>query len=162
MRLHLMTGLARVLKDRTISEGLLERRFRLYYSGIQVRDLRRSLRFYRSLGLRVSHRGTMAHGGRWVHLTDPKTKQRLELNWYPKGSRFYEPYRSGSELDHIGFIVDDAVKWFQLLVKRGAKPAASPFGDESETLAYVKDPDGIWIELIGPGRKQAAKKKART
>jgi len=49
--------------------------------------------------------------------------------------------------------VDDAVKLFKLLVKRGAKPAARPFGDESETLAFVKDPDGIWIELIGPGRK---------
>jgi len=131
-----------------------KRKVRLYYAGIQIRDLRRSLRFYRFLGLRVSHRGTMPHGGKWVHLEDPSSNQRLELNWYPKGSRFYEKYRSGSELDHIGFIVDDAVKWFRLLVRRGAKPAAEPFGDESETLAYVKDPDGIWIELIGLGRKE--------
>lgn len=129
------------------------RKIRLHYSGIEVRDLRRSLRFYRALGLKVIRRGTMSHGGKWVHLLDPTTKQRLELNWYPKGSRFFENYRTGSELDHIGFIVDDAVKWFNLLVRRGAKPAAKPFGDESETLAYVKDPDGIWIELIGPGRK---------
>ena len=126
-------------------------KIRLYYSGIEVRDLRRSLRFYRSLGLEVSHRGTMAHGGKWVHLMDPSSKQRLELNWYPKGSRFHQKYRNGSELDNIGFIVDDAVKWFNLLVSRGAKPAAKPFGDGSETLAYVKDPDGVWIELIGPG-----------
>lgn len=81
----------------------------------------------------------------------------LELNWYPKGSMFYRRYRNGSELDHIGFIVDDAVKWFKLLVRRGAKIAAKPFGDEGETLAYVKDPDGIWVELIGPGRKQSKK-----
>jgi hypothetical protein len=40
---------------------------------------------------------------------------------------------------------------FDRLVKNGAKRAAGPFGDESETLAYVKDPDGIWIELIGLG-----------
>ncbi len=95
----------------------------------------------------------MQHGGKWVQLIDSSSKQRLELNWYPKGSRFYEKYRNGSELDHVGFIVDDALKWFKLLVKRGAKPAAKPFGDELETLAYVKDPDGIWIELIGPGSK---------
>jgi len=101
----------------------------------------------------------MPHGGKWVHLVDPSSKQRLELNWYPKGSRFYEKYRNGSELDHIGFIVNDAVKWFRLLVRRGAKPAAEPFGDESETLAYVKDPDGIWIELIGPGRKDLTDSK---
>jgi len=100
----------------------------------------------------------MAHGGKWVHLVDPSTKQMLELNWYPKGSRFYRKYRSGSELDHIGFIVDDAVKWFNLLVRRGAKAAAKPFGDEEETLAYVKDPDGIWVELIGPGRRKDSRK----
>lgn len=88
-----------------------------------------------------------------MHLLDPSTDQQLELNWYPKGSRFYRPYRNGSELDHIGFIVDDAVTWYNLLTKRGAKPAAEPFGDEDETLTYVKDPDGIWIELIGPGSK---------
>jgi len=132
---------------------LPKRRIKLYYSGIQVRQLSRSLRFYRSLGLKVSHRGTAAHGGKWVHMKDPSSGQSLELNWYPKGSRFYERYKNGSELDHIGFIVDDAVKWFKLLIKRGAKPAAKPLGDEAETLAYVKDPDGIWIELIGPGRK---------
>jgi catechol 2,3-dioxygenase-like lactoylglutathione lyase family enzyme len=130
-----------------------KRRIRLYYSGIEVRDLKKSVRFYRSLGLKVRKRGTMPHGGKWVHLLDPSTDQQLELNWYPKGSRFYRPYRNGSELDHIGFIVDDAVAWYNLLIKRGARPAAEPFGDEDETLAYVKDPDGIWIELIGPGRK---------
>ena len=134
---------------------MAKRRVTLYYSGIQVRDLRQSLKFYRFLGLKMSRRGTMEHGGKWVQLTDSSSKQRLELNWYPKGSRFYEKYCNGSELDHIGFIVDDAVKWFDLLVKRGAKPAAKPFGNERETLAYVKDPDGVWIELIGPGLKKA-------
>ena len=129
------------------------KRIKLYYTGIRVRELSRSLRFYRSLGLKVSNRGTMAHGGKWVQMKDPSSGQRLELNWYPKGSRFYERYDDGSELDHVAFIVDDAVKWFKLLVKRGARPASRPFGDESETLAFVKDPDGIWIELIGPGRK---------
>ena len=86
-----------------------------------------------------------------MHLIDPRTDQRLELNWYPAGSEFYERYQSGTELDHIGFIVDDAVKWYNLLRKRGYRSAARPFGDASETLAYVKDPDGVWIELIGPG-----------
>jgi catechol 2,3-dioxygenase-like lactoylglutathione lyase family enzyme len=140
---------------------LLKRKIRLYYSGIEVRELRRSLKFYRSLGLKISHRGTMAHGGKYVHMKDPSSGQRLELNWYPKRSRFYQKYKNGSELDHIGFIVDDAEKWFKLLVRRGAGPAARPFGDESETLAYVKDPDGIWIELIGPGRKPKKERLVR-
>jgi len=75
--------------------------------------------------------------------------------------RFYARYKNGSELDHIGFIVDDAEKRFKLLVKRGARSAARPSGDESETLAYVKDPDGIWIELIGPGRKPKEERLVR-
>ena len=98
---------------------MAKRKIRLYYSGTQVSDLRKSLKFYGFLGLKISRRGTMEHGGKWVQLTDSSTKQRLELNWYPKGSRFYEKYLNGSELDHIGFIVDDAVKWFNLLVRRG-------------------------------------------
>jgi catechol 2,3-dioxygenase-like lactoylglutathione lyase family enzyme len=138
-----------------------KKKIKLYYSGIEVRELSRSLRFYRSLGLVVNHRGTMAHGGKFVHMKDPSSDQRLELNWYPKGSRFYAKYRPGSELDHIGFVVDDAERWFKLLVKRGARPAAKPFGDESETLAYVKDPDGIWIELVGPGMKLKQKRLTR-
>ena len=136
---------------------MTKKQIRLYYSGIEVRDLSRSLKFYRYLGLRIKRRGAMSHRGRWVQLIDPETQQLLELNWYPKGSKFYENYRNGSELDHIGFKVDDAVKWFNLLLSRGAKPAANPFGDVNETLAYVKDPDGIWIELIGPGTKHKSK-----
>ena len=108
---------------------MAKRKIRLYYSGIQVCDLRKSLKFYRFLGLKINHRGKMEHGGKWVHLTDPTTKQRLELNWYPKGSRFYEKYRNGSELDHIGFKVDDAVKWFNLL----SNAAQSPPPNRSET-----------------------------
>ena len=83
------------------------KRIKLHYSGIQVRSLNRSLNFYKYLGLRIKKQGTMSHGRKWVQLFDPDTDQRLELNWYPKGSKFYERYRNGSELDHIGFIVDD-------------------------------------------------------
>jgi catechol 2,3-dioxygenase-like lactoylglutathione lyase family enzyme len=116
---------------------------RLYYSGIEVRELRRSIKFYRSLGLKISHRGTIAHGGKYVHMRNPSTDQSLELNWYPKRSCFYQRYKNESELDHIGFVVDDAENWFKVLVRRGARSAAKPFGDESETLADVNDPDGI-------------------
>ena len=128
------------------------RKIRMLYSGIQVRDLKRSIRFYRYLGLKVEKQGTMTHKGRWVQLCDPHSRQRLELNWYPKGSKFYEEYRAGSELDHIGFNVDDAVAWYERLIARGFRSAAKPFFDttDNQMLAYVKDPDGIWIELIGP------------
>jgi len=69
---------------------------RFYYAGIRVRNLKRSIAFYtKSFGMKVAARGTMPHGGKYVHLVTPGTRMRLELNWYPTGSRFYVPYRKG-------------------------------------------------------------------
>ena len=58
----------------------------LVYSGLRTRNLLRALRFYRKLGFRVHKRGTMGHGGRWVHLTFPGSEHRLELNFYPRAT----------------------------------------------------------------------------
>src|SRR5712691_6045611 len=99
-------------------------KYRFYYAGIRVKNLRRSLAFYsKALGMKVVNRGTMGHGGKYVQLVGPGSRQKLELNWYPPGSRFRTPYR------------------------KGATPAVSPEKSEG-TEVYVKDPDGIWIELL--------------
>lgn len=123
-------------------------RARFRYTGIRVRDLDRSLDFYTNvLGMKVIEGGTMPHGGRFVHLRTPGSQQRLELNWYPRGSRFYSGYRGGEELDHLAFVVDDVRKAFKELVRKGAEVAVDPAHSEG-TEVYVKDPDGIWIELL--------------
>ncbi len=123
-------------------------RARFRYTGIRVRDLDRSLTFYTNvLGMRVIGGGTMPHGGRYVHLRTPGSQQRLELNWYPKGSRFYAPYRAGEEMDHLAFVVDDVRKAYRELVRKGAQPAVDPAHSKG-TEVYVKDPDGVWIELL--------------
>ncbi len=123
-------------------------RARFHYTGIRVRDLERSLAFYTgALGMKVIGRGTMAHGGRYVHLRTPRSPQRLELNWYPKGTRFYTPYRRGEELDHLAFVVDDVRQAYRELVRKGASPAVDPAHSKG-TEVYVRDPDGIWIELL--------------
>lgn len=57
-------------------------RARFRYTGIRVGDLDRSIGFYSDLfGMKVIGRGTMPHGGRYVHLRTPGSQQRLELNW---------------------------------------------------------------------------------
>jgi lactoylglutathione lyase len=126
---------------------------RLAYCGIRVTDLERSLRFYSEiLGLRVLGRGRMKHGGKYVLLEDPKTKQRLELNWYPEGTEFYSKYNVGEGIDHLGFVVDDVNGTYKKLLSLGASPAAKPWkeieNDETSWVGFVKDPDGIWVELI--------------
>ena len=123
-------------------------KYRFYYAGIRVRNLQRSLAFYsKALGMKVVNRGTMPHGGKYVQLVGPGSSQKLELNWYPPGSRFRTPYRKGEEMDHLAFVVDDATKAYRDLMRKGATPAVSPEKSEG-TEVYIKDPDGIWIELL--------------
>jgi catechol 2,3-dioxygenase-like lactoylglutathione lyase family enzyme len=124
---------------------------RFVYTGIRVRDLERSIRFYEGLGFRIRRRGTMEHGGEWVHLGMPRRPHRLELNFYPKGNRFAEPYRAGSELDHLGFRVSDVDAWVRRARRLGAR-VATVFSETRERLGYVQDPDGVRIEFYGPPR----------
>ena len=118
------------------------------YTGIRVRDLDRSLDFYtKVMGMKALHKGEMAHGGRYVHLESHGSKQRLELNWYPKGSRFYTEYKNGDELDHLAFLCNDVKGIFKDLLSKGCKPAVEPFIEQGFPLAFVHDPDGVCIEL---------------
>lgn len=128
---------------------------RLEQPGIRVRDLQRSVRFYRkALGLRVERRGdTRAWGGgKWVLLRDPRSGNVLELNWYPRGSLFHEPYRAGTALDHIDFTVgavgrDVLERAYRTLVRQGAKPTRWRPATTGGWMACVKDPDGLWIKI---------------
>jgi catechol 2,3-dioxygenase-like lactoylglutathione lyase family enzyme len=124
------------------------RSLRFGYAGLRVRDLARSLAFYRGLGFVVHKRGRMEHGGRWVQLDYPGSRTRLELNYYPPGSRFYEPYRRGTEFDHLGFFTDEIDAWVARAKRLGGRLAVD-LVEPNERLVYVKDPDGIWIEFCG-------------
>ncbi len=132
---------------------------RFTYTGIRVRNLERSLRFYtRVMGMREILRGTMSHGGVYVHLKTPGSAQRLELNWYPRDNPYYRPYRNGEDLDHLAWWVDDVPATFRRLVRKGARPRIQPWREGWWELAFVSDPDGIWIELIGRARGRRPRK----
>ena len=119
------------------------------YSGIRVRDLARSLRFYRSLGFRVFRRGKMEHGGIWVQLSFRGAGSRIELNYYPPGNRFHEPFRRGTEFDHFGFRVSNVEAWERTL--RGRRlPIVARIRETHENIVYTRDPDGNWLEFFGP------------
>lgn len=119
------------------------------YSGLRARNLARSLRFYRKLGFRVKRRGTMEHGGRWVHLEYPGAAQLVEVNFYPRSNRFYEPHRKGTEFDHLGFRVSDVEAWEREL-RRRKLPIVARIREKHENLVYTRDPDGNWVEFFGP------------
>jgi lactoylglutathione lyase len=130
---------------------------RFWYTGIRVKNLEESIKFYKeALGFRVVLKGKMtAHEGTYVHMRTPTGNQILELNYYPETSRFYEEYVNGSELDHIGLYVSDVRRQYKRLIGLGCEPAVEPFNQGSWVLAFVKDPNGIWLELIGrEGQKE--------
>ncbi|HZW54708.1 MAG TPA: VOC family protein [Nitrososphaerales archaeon] len=122
----------------------------LRYFGIRVTNMENSLKFYTELlGLRKVKGGTMLHGGKWVLLQDPRSHQRLELNWYPEDSLFATSYIPGEGLDHIGFKVQDAASTVKKLLAKGVQVALSPKDENGiEGLYYLKDPDGNWIEFF--------------
>jgi catechol 2,3-dioxygenase-like lactoylglutathione lyase family enzyme len=114
------------------------------YTGIRVRELARSIRFYtEGLGLKLGPTGRMAAGGTWQELQDPVTRVVLELNYYPGDP----PYREGDELDHLGFRVNDLDHTIARLVTLGARVRIPPFTEGTERLAFLSDPDGVWVEL---------------
>ena len=120
---------------------------KFWYTGIRVRNLKRSLDFYtKVIGMKEVRRGKMPHGGVYVGLRIPGSSNEIELNYYPRGNRFATRYTKGEEMDHLGFVVKNAKRVYRRLVAKGAKPVIGP-GETTDTELYVADPDGIWIEL---------------
>jgi lactoylglutathione lyase len=130
------------------------------YTGIRVRDLRRSIQFYtKTMGMKEAGRGKMQAGGTYVELKSEGSDQLLELNYYPPGSRFFEEYVEGSELDHLAFSCDDVRRSYDKALAGGATSAVEPWDERGSTLAFVRDPDGVWIELHSKTTESASRKR---
>ena len=129
-------------------------RSKFIYTGIHVTNLDRAIEFYRkSLGMKLLFKTPIKEtGGRVAWLATKGSKQILELNWYPKG------YGHGgkSGLDHLAFEVKDASLAYRQLTTR-RKGAMAPFKEGKWILAYIKDPDGNWIELGSRARRLGTK-----
>ena len=129
--------------------------------GLRVTNLPRSLRFYtRALGLKVVTRGDTRSwgGGLWVRLEDPRSHRTVELNWYPRDSRFASRYRVGEGVDHLDFTLGVAPRArleavYRRLLRAGARPTRYSPATTEGWMASVRDPDGIWITM---GRRPTA------
>jgi catechol 2,3-dioxygenase-like lactoylglutathione lyase family enzyme len=133
------------------------------YTGLRVRSLDRSLRFYKALGFRQTLRAKTSIGefAQLEHLKGPFT---IELNRFRRGTSVRERYRKGSEMDHFGFWVSDVDSWVRKLLDVGGKVKVRPYNTGivipprpgfKGRAAYVADPDGIGIELMGPVKRRA-------
>jgi lactoylglutathione lyase len=121
--------------------------------------MQESLRFYTSvLEMEIVEQleKTEATKGQVVTLRSPPSNQLLELNYYEDDSQFGGQYKNGEELDHLAFDVEDLVATIEELRQSGIEIIAEPYSIGSAVgwkEAFVKDPNGIWIELLERKKK---------
>lgn len=130
---------------------------RLVYTGLRVRDMKRSIKFYtESLGMRLQIKFKIKETGGYVaYLVSPGGTQRIELNWYPGG----KAYRKGDELDHLGIKVPSLRDTHERMMEAGARVTIATFKEGNCHLTFYEDPDGISIELMSPLREKFKAKK---
>lgn len=119
------------------------------YVGIRVKDLQGSIDFYtKLLGMKVGSRHKMEQTkGEIVNLESENGGFTLELNYYEKDSPYYTEYFVGEGLDHLAFNVDNLDKALEE-ARLAGHPTTLELKSENIRWAYIKDPNGIWIELF--------------
>jgi lactoylglutathione lyase len=123
---------------------------KLIYTGIRVKNLEKSIEFYASiLGMKVTGRTRIEETkGETVGLVSEDGGHLLELNYYGKGSDYDTKYGVGEALDHLAFQVDDLPKALAEAQKAGY-PVVLDMKTKTSRWTYIKDPNGIYIELFG-------------
>ncbi|MCI4363561.1 MAG: VOC family protein [Thermoplasmata archaeon] len=124
---------------------------RLLHTSITVRDMEESLRFYTEvLGLEFERRHKIPENKAEIaFLKDPVSGGRIELTHW-EGKVGYDP---GEQLDHLAFEIPDLDGFLAQVRAQGVRVAKEPYrlAGGSGRLAFLLDPNEIWIELIEPG-----------
>ena len=124
---------------------------RLLHTMLRVGDLQRSIDFYTYvLGMKLLRRKDYPDGRftlAFVGYGDESENTVIELTYNWDTDR----YDLGSGYGHIAIEVDDVYEAVEELRSRGGKVIrnAGPMNAGSTIIAFVEDPDGYPIELIG-------------
>ena len=124
---------------------------RLLHTMLRVGDLDRSVDFYTNvLGMRLLRQKDYPDGKftlAFVGYGDEADNTVIELtyNWDT------DSYDTGNGFGHIAIEVDDVYTAVEELRSRGGKVIreAGPMNAGTTILAFVEDPDGYQIELLG-------------
>jgi len=127
---------------------------RILHTMLRVGDLDRSIKFYTEvLGMKLLRRKDYPDGKftlAFIGYGDEAENTVIELtyNWDT------DSYDLGSGYGHIALEVDDVYQATDEIRQRGGKIIrdAGPMNAGTTIIAFVEDPDGYPIELIG--RKQ--------
>lgn len=118
--------------------------FSFAHNNFNVRDLEKSLAFYReALGLTEVRRKEAEDGSFiLVYLGDGAgSKHQLELTWLRDWDR---PYNLGDNEFHLAFTVED----FQAAHDHHKQMGCICFENEKMGIYFINDPDNYWLEIL--------------
>jgi lactoylglutathione lyase len=118
-------------------------KFRFDHNNINVRDIDKSLDFYReALGLTEAGRlEAPDQSFTLVFLGDERTSHRLELTWLKDRN---EPYNLGDNEFHLAFVVDD----YEAAFARHKEMGCVCYENPAMGIYFIEDPDGYWLEIL--------------
>jgi lactoylglutathione lyase len=121
---------------------------RFLHTSITVRDIDASAKFYESLlGLELERRRPIPENRAEIaFLREPESGARIELtHWWDRPAG--DP---GEQLDHLAFETADLDAVLAQARTLGVRVAKEPYrlAGGSGRIAFVLDPDDVWIELI--------------
>jgi lactoylglutathione lyase len=122
---------------------------RFLHTCYRIGEIDRSVAFYERLGFEESGRMPIGDEAINVFMNLPGEDPILELT-YNHGVTEYD---HGSGYNHIALAVDDLDGTLEQLAGGGIEPEKPPYRPggrtEGHRIAFVRDPDGYRIELIG-------------
>ena len=120
----------------------------ILHTSITVKVMDDSIRFYRDIiGLKLINRHEIPENNAEIaFLTDESSSHAIELTYW----RDKKDYVEGDQLDHLAFSVENVGKTISEFRAKGVEIAKEPYSLKvsKSRLAFIKDPNGIWIELI--------------
>jgi lactoylglutathione lyase len=118
---------------------------------LNVSDLDRSIAFYTDhLGLKLGGRREIKQNNAEIAFLRDEEGNTIELTHWRDKKTLVE----GDNFDHIAFEVEDVVATVNQLKNKGVTIAMEPYSlqGSSSKIAFIKDPDGNWLELIQPAK----------
>jgi lactoylglutathione lyase len=115
----------------------------------RIGDIDRSVAFYEQLGFEEVRRMPIGDEAINVFMALPGEDPRLELTY----NHGVDSYEVGTGYNHIAILVDDLDATLERLAAAEIEPEKPPYrpGGRSEgsRIAFVRDPDGYRIEIVG-------------